>query len=152
MDFDFSPGFKAELGLYFTHDNWQTSAMYTRYYTKNKTTANVKSNTTLQATWLDTSVNSGHLITNAKASWHIKLDMLDINFMRPAYWGYRLIFNPIFGLKAFWIDQRYNATYTYDNSVIKSNKHSKAWNAAERADRFCSQPFYAGQLKNSWGE
>jgi len=127
MDFKFNPGFKILFGVNFVHDFWTAYGEYTRLYLTDHTSSYVPNDTVLVPIWLDTDIglNNPYYV---KGIWHLQLNVLDISFSRPYYVGYMTIIDPIFGLKAWWIGQTYNALYSYQEELlVDSYKHTRIW-------------------------
>ncbi|MBS0615035.1 MAG: hypothetical protein JSR58_00600 [Verrucomicrobia bacterium] len=104
QDFDYKPGFKVALGFDTTFDDWVFFGEYTWLHHNNRHTKHYTGNTTLNARpWVDPT-NETHL-TRLTSNWDFDLDIFDLALSRPFYQGTRLTVNPVFGLRAMWLDQ-----------------------------------------------
>ena len=119
-DFDYDPGFKLSLGTGYGSDNWQSWAEYTRLYTKNRARRSVAhTHTTITNYWrIGTALSN---LINISSNWFSHFNILDLSIGRPYYVGTKLIFNPYFGGKAGWIDQKYNVIYT---NIVQNVHHN----------------------------
>jgi hypothetical protein len=136
MDFSFKPGFKIDFGVNFVHDSWTAFGEYTRLYLTDTTSSYAGENCYLRASWLDVQIDQeASVLTHVEGLWRLNFNALDISFSRPFYLGYMVTIEPIFGLKAWWIGQTYNAFYTYavvENSEVRSYKHTRIWGLGPR--------------------
>jgi hypothetical protein len=54
---------------------------------------------------------AGGEVTSAHANWHLTFNVLDLKLSRKMEFGKDFSFNPHFGLRGAWINQKFNATY-----------------------------------------
>ena len=125
MCFDYEPAFRVGLGMTFGCDDWAFYAEYFRYHADVGTGSffQVNSNnsdTELEASFLWVPNNNGgsDIVTpevntevTANTKWRLEMDLVDFNLSRRYFVGRCLTFQPHFGLRAGWIDQKYTATY-----------------------------------------
>lgn len=112
--FEWSSGFRLGAGFKNPAKNIKFYLNYTRFHPK--TVGRVHSTSSLMiASGL--SLISNNAITtftgsDAKSSWHLKMDMWDLEFGRRMSMGTRFYFHPHFGLKGGWINQRQEINYS----------------------------------------
>lgn len=137
-EFNFNPGFKVGLGMNFDWDNWDFLIEYTWLHTS-ETTGNHESE--ILAAYIATTLPGDTL----DSVWNFCFDMLDFNIGRPCYVGRFLIFRPHFGGKAFWLDQKFNQTLSFDElELFKGENSSSAWAIGARAGLQTRWDFYCG--------
>lgn len=120
MDFKYKPGFKVALGTRTNYDNWGLSLEYTRMhgsFSKGKSVPQPTASTdpTIQSAWFVTlfkvpnpGINDNMFSTSN--TWKLDLDMLDLELARAYWMGQKVTLMPYAGLKAGWLDQKYNVT------------------------------------------
>lgn len=151
MDFDFHPAFKLGLGFSSEGDNWTLFLEYTRFYSKDKRTADlgdaVSDYNLLSTSWIDSNLltQAARTVNNGQYSflrgeWKLKMNIIDLEVGRPFYLGKKLIFKPHYGLRGGSIDQKYKLTAKYtdvennDSYVeLTSNNNLESWFVGPRA-------------------
>jgi len=114
QDFEYKPGFKVGAGI--TGENqWMLYSEYTwirdRMSQSNSTPPPpdfaVDRGVWAPTSWFEQSTATGGLIgANAVSStWHLNMDLADLNLSRPFYQGRALTIAPFAGLQAAWIRQ-----------------------------------------------
>ena len=128
MDFSYHCGFKAGLGLSFSHDNWLLYSEYTRVHINDSVSEDKPSNGTISPHWLDDG-NRNFTISLAKGHWSMDLDIIDLQLARPYYLGKRVTIKPHVGARGGWIDQNYTAKYTNNanQNVIQNLLSQDTW-------------------------
>lgn len=100
LDFKWSWGFKAGIGVNMDHDMWDSNLYYTWFRTENSneigTTASQTANTFLPP--------ENH-ITKAALEWKIHFSMIDWELGRAYYVSKNLALRPHVGVKGGWINQ-----------------------------------------------
>jgi len=106
MDFAYKPGFKVGGGINLGHDNWDSSAEYTRIHGTNSSSSNGYEGGALLATW-----GNGYLLgksqvfQSASSSFKTDLDFVDWVLGRAFFVGKNLTFHPVLGVRGAWITQ-----------------------------------------------
>jgi len=164
MCFDYKPGFKVGIGTCYGCDNWSLYLEYFRYYVdagKGSLSANenIKAFSyypfpLLEAEESDNTIDS----VTATAKWRLEMDVLDLLLNRRYYVGRCLVFNPYFGLRAAWIDQKYKCTLDEQSTEQPSTSSFKnidvkltscSWGVGPKAGlqgdwRFCGGFYFFG--------
>ena len=138
MDFEYAPGFKAGMGCNFDYDSWDASAEYTWL----RGSAHKFSNGGIFGLFpnvgddlsIDYIVPSLSTYGNGKASWHLGLDIIDVDLGRSFYSGRQLKFRPFFGLRSGWIDQHLYAIYHLPetNATFETTSTTHSWGIGPR--------------------
>jgi len=103
MHSNYKSAFKVALGLSTNSDDWVYTLEYLRvHFSKIKKVEQRAINT-----WLNY-VSTPEVMTNTKATWSGKIDILDLTFARPHYSGTYFLLTPLFGLKGGYLDQSFN--------------------------------------------
>lgn len=166
MCFDYEPAFRVGLGLRFGCDDWAIYAEYFRYHANvgrgSFSKSNSDSNTDLHSAFLwvpenddgfNVSLPGASTSISANTKWRLEMDLFDFNLSRKYYVGRCLTFEPHFGLRAGWIDQKYTATYVSvrDDRTVTFNVDSttESWAIGARAGlntdwKFCGGFFLFG--------
>jgi hypothetical protein len=170
FDYDYKPGFKIGAGWSTCRDDWTLNLEYTRLTSqmnkKNDITNEFILNNNLLNSynqivtfWADIvagqkSGSSGFAtvtLTNndnfIKAKWELSYNIFDLDLGRPYYLGRKLIFKPIFGLRAGWIDQKYHQDFTFNKLInVFVRNHQDTWLIGPRAG-LCSDWLIACHFK-----
>lgn len=140
----YEPGFKAELGVNSSYDNWTLCLEYT--WLKAQQTNARGSNDKypmIVSPWVSLTENDQKLYTpfsatsseilhsGARNHWRFHFDMLDLALSRSYYVGKKLIFNPFLAARGAKINQNLNVTFTYntqvsahtENTIYSTNKN-----------------------------
>lgn len=130
QDFKYKPGFKVALGFDTTFDDWVFFGEYTWLHHNTRQTKSYSGATTLNtAPWTDPS-STTHM-TRVASNWDFDLNIFDLALSRPFYQGTRLTVNPVFGLRAMWLDQSLTLhttpTGSPDTVRNKSRYTSNSW-------------------------
>lgn len=146
MNFEYKSAFKVGLGFFFGCDNWDFFVEYTRYHPSISGSATSPNGVDgrLFSYWIHP--DTDYVSLNGSASWDLGMDNVDFLLRREFWVGKSLTFRPQVGLRASWIDQSYNVTYTSiynDGYVIDDSTTVK-----QSAD-FSGAGFVAG-LDTSW--
>jgi hypothetical protein len=131
MDFKYEPGFKVALGKNFLYDDWNVFAQYTRLHLSENKRYNNPTVQYYEPFWLSQTLYPTSTVTDMKASWRFKYDVIDLLFQRPCYIGKSLVINPTFGARGIFISQRYDIDY---GSIGHSQNKSDSWGVGPRAD------------------
>ena len=123
----YEPGFKAEIGVNSSYDNWTACLEYTQLKThqSNSRTANDQ-HPMILSPWVsvtekDQSISypfsspaSEILHSSVTNSWHFNFEMLDLELSRSYYVGKKLIFNPSLTARGAKIYQTLNVNFMYN--------------------------------------
>lgn len=125
-DFEYKPGFKIGFGFNTNNDDWTGFFEYTWLHQSTSHTSTAGSGEVLRAVnVLDDTIVS---YNSANTHWKMNMDKLDFGMSRPFYFSKRITVSPVGGLRALWIRENFNNTYssaTHDLSV-RSKSHSWA--------------------------
>lgn len=127
---NFAPGFKIAVGINKSQDNWKGYFQYTRLSSSGKKSKEA----IMYPFWsIPPSNNSNQLTSNCNGKWNLAINLFDISLGRSFYTGVKVSFNPFFGIKAGWIDQKmivkYNE-YTLESFLkyrVKIKSKSDSW-------------------------
>lgn len=133
MDFEYKPGFKIGLGTYLGCNDWELYAEYTYFrgtssvsqstLPANDDTSTPTTNyTILPNWWIIPLTNVGQLsddLKNGRGSWHLSMDLLDMEVAKTFYLHQCLTSRLSGGLRAAWIRQEYDASYS--NTSTENN-------------------------------
>lgn len=114
MGASYKPGFKVGLGGNFDYDSWDTHLEYTWFHnTNSQSSTQVAGSGQL----FRTQGNPFTAVTNnfydsVSSKWHLKMDIADWDVGRWGYVGTKLTYRPSVGVRADWIRQSLNTTYT----------------------------------------
>jgi Legionella pneumophila major outer membrane protein precursor len=148
-EWDWSPGFRVGLGFFALHDYWNFQADWT--YIRFKSDSEVNNGGTgfllpLFYPALANPTNDHINLTNASARWSGDYSTFDIMCGKPYHVSRYYVSNPMFGIRASWIDQDYLIRY-YQNNNSKRIVHAKNdfWGVGLRG-------YYEGQflLGSGW--
>lgn len=121
MDFDYKPGFKVGGGMNFDHDNWDSSAEYTRLHGGNSASTNGPAGGSLLANWGNNHlIAKSQLFASASAKFNTNLDFVDWVFGRNYFVGKNLTFHPVLGARGAWITQSMSVHYRNPNTTTLS--------------------------------
>ncbi len=126
--FEFKPGFKLYAGFGTSAmDNWNFYGQWTRLHQTTNTNFSFDNNNIVTQTWI-VRINTAYLATGVSSSWGLKFDLLDVAWSRPFYQGTKLTATPLVGIRASWIDQDLNLTYSFSNATpMNCTFDSKSW-------------------------
>lgn len=161
-DCEYHSGFSVGLGKYFCWDNWDLYAEYTWFHNTTNTSKTASDSSINSFLWQVgfrdlTPREIAH--NQVKSKWKLDMDLLDLELSRPYYLGCELLFRPHVGLRAAWIDQNYDLTYSdsfygSEEAVLQINNSSDSWGIGARAGfdstwRFCSGFYLYGNFAAS---
>jgi len=135
-EWDWRPGFRVGFGFYAMHDAWNISVDWTYFKMKADSELSNGGTGVLLALWLparDPQLHPNQLsIPNASARWSGDYNTMDIMIGKPYHISRYYISNPMFGIRAGWIDQDYHIRYfTHEeNNVWLKNDY---WGAGIRS-------------------
>jgi hypothetical protein len=137
IDFKFKPGFKVGVGLNSTYDNWDVYLEYTwMNLTDSKKVFEPNGGRLFYYLWWDTVSNTqtASQATTTKATWKLKLNILDFELGRFYYVGSKLTFRPFIGPRTAWINQNMTIKADVVNYGEKQTKYvSDSWSLGARA-------------------
>lgn len=140
-----SSGFKVGLGTVTCHDGWDVDAQYTWYNSKSSKNAGFASTANLiDLYWI---INGAQLsgfknfgaFNEAKAKWHLKMNVIDLDLGRNFYVSPRLMLRPFCGLKGTWQTQTMDVELINSEVVLDTHNKSRVWGIGAR-----------GGLDTSW--
>ncbi|NGX34368.1 MAG: hypothetical protein K1060chlam1_00721 [Candidatus Anoxychlamydiales bacterium] len=117
MHSNYKSAFKVALGFSTNYDDWVYTLEYSRiHFSKAKKVEQRAINT-----WIHF-VTTPEVMTNTRAKWSSKIDILDLTFARPFYSGTYFLLTPLFGVKGGRIDQSFNtdSTRESDEAILYS--------------------------------
>ena len=103
MKYSYKSGLKISAGYKFDYDKWDLFFQYLYHQVKTSKTANYRSNGTLNPLYVNIVNYRG--ITD-KNAWKSKVHILNLDLKKPYLLGQKVIFEPFFGLKGGWFDQK----------------------------------------------
>ena len=114
-EWDWRPGFRAGFGFNTMNDFWNISIDWT--YIRIKSTIDVNNGGlgNLRALWLPPSGTLGQ-IAQTSAKWSGDYNTMDIMIGKPYHVSRYFTSNPMFGIRAGWIDQDYLIRY-FENQI-----------------------------------
>ena len=120
ISFDYTPGFKVGMGYNLERDDWTVYLEYTRLKSNNTFTKDISdtfgNNTWLESSWLN-NINSDGSYSFLKSKWEIDYNIFNLTIGRPFYLGKKVLCKPFYGLKAGWMDQKYNIESIDKNKI-----------------------------------
>jgi len=127
MHSNYKSGFRVAVGFSTNYDDWAYTAEYTRlHFSKIKAVDQRSVNTWIH---FNTVTPGLMVVSNTKAKWSLKLDILDLTIARSFYSGTHLILTPLFGVKGGELDQSFNtdSIRETDESVLFSRDKSDSY-------------------------
>nr|NGX36413.1 hypothetical protein [Candidatus Anoxychlamydiales bacterium] len=113
-EWDWRSGFRVGFGFYAMHDQWNVSADWTYFRIKSDSdVSNGGSGVLLPLWWPPTGINLN--IPHASSRWSGDYNTMDIMLGKPYHVSRYYISNPMFGIRAGWIDQDYHIRYYLNN-------------------------------------
>lgn len=124
--FEYDPGLKLNLGLFFSEDNWGIWTQYTRFSDKLcfKKFINTSNETVINYWRIGDPIDK---IASLFSSWDLDFNIFDLSLERPYYIGTKLIFDPYIGIKSGWIDQKVKVAYSTSSSDYETEVFSDSW-------------------------
>jgi major outer membrane protein len=114
LDFKWSWGFRAGLGVNMDHDSWDSNVYYTWFHTRNSNAVGTATNGTQAAV---DNQGSTQLVTSGEIDWRIHFSMFDWELGRWYYVSKCLALRPHVGLKGGWIHQKVDRDWTVDSQT-----------------------------------
>ncbi len=136
-DFKYKPGFKVGLGYKLHRDRWDLYAEYTRFHQTTHTFKRVApGGQNLVPAWL-TFVEAafiGEEFQSCSSNWTTNFDILDLELGRSYFCGRHFTLRPSVGLRALWLNQKYNLTYVtlLMENIAKSDNKSDSFGIGPR--------------------
>jgi hypothetical protein len=154
QDFEWSSGCKVGAGYRHPSQLWSVYFNWTHFH--NETSGSISSPSRLLfATNLTAALNitAGFIVTvdGATSTWHLKMDMMDLEFGRLLPFGNGFYLTPHFGVKGGWINQTQTINYsnfTSNVAVFTSSNATvlKTNNCAAIGPRFGFNSGWAGKV------
>jgi len=118
-EWDWRPGFRAGFGFYGMHDQWNFSLDWTYLRIKADSDSTNGGSGTLLGLFLSPllafSPEADFVTPHASARWSGDYNTMDIMLGKPYHVSRYYVSNPMFGIRAGWIDQDYHVRYFIDN-------------------------------------
>lgn len=114
-NWDYNVGSRLNAGFYFDHDAWNLDFTWTWFNVPDSTKVHGAS---LVPIWLNESSLSARQTANA--TWDCQYNVLDAHLAKPYYVSRMLVFNPHFGLRFAWLDQKLSVDF---NDITFSAAH-----------------------------
>jgi hypothetical protein len=113
QDFEFSPGMRLGMIYHIPYGEWDLTANWTRFYSKNSNLHACEPDFGLLATLaLPVYAASGNaLVEHVSSRWSLHLNAFDLNFSRNILFNRHFSLRPIGGVKAAIIDQSMRVHY-----------------------------------------
>jgi len=111
LPFQYKSGAKVELGFFPPLDNWDLDILFTWLSGHIPAQASSVGAGGLLPFWGHPD-NIPDDVLSGKSRWRLRLSVLDFVLGRSCYVGTNLTFHPYFGLRAAWINQKYNLQYS----------------------------------------
>ncbi len=108
---DWNYGFRANMGFYMPHDNWNLDARWTYIRIKEDKSTHVQGTGVALPLWLGAYVDLQGNNKDASARWSGNFNTLDIRLGKPFHVSYFFVMHPHVGLRAAFIGQSYLARY-----------------------------------------
>ncbi len=107
-----NPGVRVGMSLFFDHDDWNGSLLWTHLDTRKDGSATTGGDLDRQVTtnWIHP-ITSILFASSVKAHWELHFNTLDAELGRRFWLGKAYMIQPFFGLKAAWIHQHFGITY-----------------------------------------
>jgi len=127
---DWRLGFRVGFGGYLIHDSWNINATWTYVRIKADAQETIESGMGIVPLFLP---HLGFVTSSASARWSGDINTFDIMTGKPYHVSRYFISNPMFGIRAVWIDQDFHARYF--NGLNKYNAFLKNdfWGVGIRA-------------------
>lgn len=130
FDWDWKPAFKVGIGYVWGYDNWDVYLNYTRYNSSMGSSLTKPDGGFLFPIWVtipegeqtrgqDSITFDANSVSN---SWSLDHNMFDLEFARPYYNGKCLIFKAHYGLRAGWIDQKFDETAKVTTTITPGSE------------------------------
>jgi hypothetical protein len=109
-NWSYNVGTRANAGFYFDHDAWNVDFTWTWFHVPDS--AKTHGNAIIPL-WINQDYHAGSLASRqtAHGTWDCNYHVLDAHLAKPYYVSRMLIFNPHFGLRFAWIDQKLSAHF-----------------------------------------
>jgi hypothetical protein len=146
QNFGFNPGFKVNAGWDTSFDGWCVEAQYTWLHQEQNTGSEVApaggglppaTGYWSTTNWFDYNWLGDHF-SEAKSTWKLRFNMVDLMLGRPYYHGHHLTVSPTGGLRLLFIGQYMNVNMTgglltggspnpSGGASATSNNHQSSW-------------------------
>jgi hypothetical protein len=121
--FDFKPAFKVGIGVHFDYDDWVACMEYTHVAATDKVSHPIHTGASFQSFWM----KNPTFTTHVESVWKMHLDLVDLMKARPFYVGQKVILQPSYGFRLFWLGQKiYEDCLIGENYQARGGTHSWA--------------------------
>ena len=124
QEWDWRPGFRANVGFYSDFDAWNFDLAWTYMRIKADSSVNYAGAGALLPMFLQPSV-AVTTMPNASARWSGDFNTFDISMGKPYHVSRYYVANPMFGIRAAWIDQDYLVRYSLNSADPSVNVFHK---------------------------
>jgi len=130
-DVEWKWGFRVGIGYFLPYDGWDLTSKWTRFHNSASDeisqTGNPNPNdlinfgngngigSYISPFWVAQLFDPPGLVTRARARWHYKLDIIDLDLGREFFISRRLSLKPILGMRTAWVKQKFNVLYQKNN-------------------------------------
>ncbi|MFA6119600.1 MAG: Lpg1974 family pore-forming outer membrane protein [Parachlamydiales bacterium] len=144
QEWDWRPGFRLGFGFYSNHDAWAFDLNWTYIKIKANSTASNGSNGQLLPILLPPDTTTFDMPLSS-ARWSGDYNTLDLGVGKPYHVSRYFVSNPMFGVRAAWIDQDYHVRYFINDLKNNLNLKNDFWGVGLRGS-------YEGQflLGSGW--
>lgn len=118
LDFKWSWGFKAGIGVNMDHDMWDSNVYFTWFQTQNSNSVGLLESAPVGTTEnISTFVPPTDDVVSGKHRWKIRFGMFDWELGRWQYSSKMLALRPHVGLKGGWINQTRKTSLSFDPTI-----------------------------------
>ena len=136
LDFKWSWGFKAGIGVNMDHDMWDSNLYYTWFHTQNSNAIGLKDVIPAGATQnITTFVPPADNVKSGKHKWSIHFSMFDWELGRWQYTSKSLALRPHVGIKGGWIHQDRKTHHSFQQSanIVHAHLDNNFWGVGPSA-------------------
>ncbi len=125
QEWDWRPGFRVGFGFFTNHDSWNFDANWTYFRIKADSEQENIAEALLGLYLPPLSSTQVLNLQRASARWSGDFNTLDLMIGKPYHVSRCYISNPMFGVRAAWIDQDYHIRYFMNTFNFKQNVFAK---------------------------
>lgn len=132
-EWDWRPGFRVGFGFYTNHDSWNFDLNWTYFRIKADAQHDNGSHGYLLPLLLPPQTPAEFTtLPNASARWSGDYNTVDLMVGKPYHVSRCYVSNPLFGIRAAWIDQDYHARYFMDGFKRNVYLENQFWGVGLR--------------------
>jgi hypothetical protein len=121
QEWDWRPGFRANVGFYSDFDAWNFDLAWTYMRIKANSSVTYSGSGSLLPLFLQPQVIAAGALNDASARWSGDFNTFDLSMGKPYHVSRYFVSNPMFGIRAAWIDQDYLVRYSLLTRVASTN-------------------------------